>query len=263
MRNKILLVILGITMFFSMNLNVNAEDSCVLTLKASSQYTPGLKVKIVQKGKNLTYYYSSTRGSNTSDKWKKCTKDSAKKATCGKKYTIKLAPAVKTNFDTCPEYASQTSNNKYTISNKSMSKGEAAAAGNKKASKVDSAGSGKFGNSSSSGNTSAPEYKLLGDEQGNLSCQDMLGDKLTKRIQDIINIIKIAVPILLIVFGMIDFGKGIFSMDENEMKKSQSKFMKRIIVAVAFFMIPTFIGVILNIASKIWDIDPSLCGIKF
>lgn len=91
----------------------------------------------------------------------------------------------------------------------------------------------------------------------------MLGDKLTKRIQDIINIIKIAVPILLIVFGMIDFGKGIFSMDENEMKKSQSKFMKRVIVAVAFFMIPTFIGVILNIASKIWDIDPSLCGIKF
>lgn len=262
MRNKILLVILGITMFFSMNLNVNAEDSCELTLKSSSQYTRGLKVKIVQKGKKLTYYYSSTIGSNASDKWKKCTKESAKKAKCGK-YTIKLAPAVKTNFDICPKYASQTSNNKYTISNKSMSKGEAAAAGNKKDSKVDSTGSGKFGNSSSSGDTSAPEYKLLGDEQGNLSCQDMLGDKLTKRIQDIINIIKIAVPILLIVFGMIDFGKGIFSMDENEMKKSQSKFMKRVIVAVAFFMIPTFIGVILNIASKIWDIDPSLCGIKF
>lgn len=262
MRNKILLVILGITMFFSMSLNVNAEDSCVLTLKTSSQYTPGLKVKIVQKGKKLTYYYSSTTRGNDSDNWKKCTKDSAKKAKCGK-YTIKLAPAVKTNFDTCPGYASQISNNKYTISNKSMSKGEAAAAGNKKASKVDSTGSGKFGNSSSSGDTSAPEYKLLGDEQGNLSCQDMLGDKLTKRIQDIINIIKIAVPILLIVFGMIDFGKGIFSMDENEMKKSQSKFMKRVIVAVAFFMIPTFIGVILNIASKIWDIDPSLCGIKF
>ena len=236
MRNKILLIILGITMFFSMSLNVNAEDSCVLTLKTSSQYTPGLKVKIVQKGKKLTYYYSSTTRGNDSDNWKKCTKDSEKKATCGKKYTI---------------------------SNKSMSKGEAAAAGNKKASKVDSTGSGKFGNSSSSGGTSAPEYKLLGDEQGNLSCQDMLGDKLTKRIQDIINIIKIAVPILLIVFGMIDFGKGIFSMDENEMKKSQSKFMKRVIVAVAFFMIPTFIGVILNIASKIWDIDPSLCGIKF
>ena len=264
MRNKILLVILGITMFFSMNLSVNAEDSCVLTLKSSSQYTLGLKVKIVQKGKKLTYYYSSTLG-NDSDKWEKCTKDkdNAKKATCGKKYTIKLAPAVKTNFDTCPEYASETSNNKYTISNKSMSKGEGVVAGNKDASKVDTAGSGKFGNSSSSGNTSGTKYEILGATQENLSCQDMLGDKLTKRIQEIINIIKIAIPILLIVFGMIDFGKGIFSMDENEMKKSQSKFMKRVIVAVAFFMIPTFIGVILNIASKIWDIDPSLCGIKF
>ena len=262
MKNKILLVILGITVFFSMNLNVNAEeDSCILTLKAPSQYSLGLKVKIVPKGKKLSYLYSATRGRD-SDNWKKCTVKSNKKAKCGK-YTIKLANSIKANFNACPKYASQISNNKYTISDKSMSKGEGAVAGNKNSSKVDSVGSGKFDNSSSSGSASAPEYKLLGGEQENLSCEEMLGDKLTKRIQDIINIIKIAIPILLIVFGMIDFGKGIFSMDENEMKKSQSKFMKRVIVAVAFFMIPTFIGIILNIASKIWDIDPSLCGIKF
>lgn len=261
MRNKILLVILGITMFFSMSLNVNAEDSCELTLKSSSQYTRGLKVKIVQKGKKLTYYYSSTIGSNASDKWKKCTKESAKKAKCGK-YTIKLAPAVKTNFDTCPGYASQISNNKYTISNKGMSKGEAAAAGNKKDSKVDSTGSGKFGNTSIN-SSSKNSNNLLGKKQEDMSCEDMLGDKLAKRIQNSINIIKIVIPILLIIFGMIDFGKGIFSMDESEMKKCQSRFIKRIIVAIAFFLIPTFLGLILKIASQIWEISPNLCGIKF
>lgn len=260
MRNKILLVTLGITMFFSMNLNVNAKSkgnyNCEFTLLEPTYnkgkiVTNGMKLNISMKSGKAKLKYKKFKKKDGSDgSYKNC--ESSTKCDF---YTIEFE---KNALKKCPTYKTMASSGadvKFILSSRAMTESE------KKVSNIVTDSEKVKTNDST--DTSAPEYKLLGDEQGNLSCQDMLGDKLTKRIQDIINIIKIAVPILLIVFGMIDFGKGIFSMDENEMKKSQSKFMKRVIVAVAFFMIPTFIGIILNIASKIWDIDPSLCGIKF
>lgn len=260
MRNKILLVILGITMFFSMNLNVDAKSkgnyNCEFPLLEPTYnngriVTNGMKLKISMKNGKAKLKYKKFKKKDGSDgSYKNC--ESSTKCDV---YTIEFA---KNALKKCPTYKTMSvagSDVKYILSSRAMTEGE------KKVSNIVTDSEKVKTNDST--DSSAPEYKLFGDEQGNLSCDKMLGDKLTKRIQDIINIIKIAVPILLIVFGMLDFGKGIFSMDENEMKKSQSKFMKRVIVAVAFFMIPTFIGVILNIASKIWDIDPSLCGIKF
>lgn len=104
----------------------------------------------------------------------------------------------------------------------------------------------------------------FGPEYGALSCEELLGDELIGYIQQIVNIIKIVVPILLIVFGTIDFGKAIFVNDDGEMKKSQTKFIKRLIIAVAFFLVPTLLTLILNIAHNIWpSIEASLCGITF
>lgn len=98
----------------------------------------------------------------------------------------------------------------------------------------------------------------------NLECVDILGDELVGYLQSFVNILKVGVPILLIVFGTLDFARAIFSFDEGEMKKAQTKFIKRVIIAVAFFLIPTFLGVILDIANKIWpSIDNTLCGIDF
>lgn len=97
-----------------------------------------------------------------------------------------------------------------------------------------------------------------------LSCEKILGDDLTDIFQSLVSAIKIFVPILLIVFGVLDFGKAIFSFDEGEMKKAQIKFMRRLMIAVAFFLIPTLLGLILDIAHGIWpNIDNTLCGIKF
>lgn len=104
----------------------------------------------------------------------------------------------------------------------------------------------------------------FGDAYEKLSCEELIGDELKGYIQQIVNIIKIVVPILLIVLGTIDFGKAIFVNDEGEMKKAQTKFIKRLIIAVAFFLVPTLITVILNIAHSIWpSIEASVCGITF
>ena len=98
-------------------------------------------------------------------------------------------------------------------------------------------------------------------------CKDLLGQELIDILQEIVDVIRIMVPILLIIFGIIDFGKAIFVSDENEMKKAQSMFIRRLIVAVSFFFIPTILKILLDIANKVWDVipagDDAFCGIKF
>lgn len=96
------------------------------------------------------------------------------------------------------------------------------------------------------------------------TCEELLGEDLIKKIQEIVNIIRIAVPIMLIVFGIIDFGKAIFVSDENEMKKSQSKFIRRLIIAIGFFLVPSILQLLLKIAHSVWNFIPdTFCGIKF
>lgn len=53
----------------------------------------------------------------------------------------------------------------------------------------------------------------------------------------VVNIIKIAIPILLVIFGMIDLGKAVMSNDEKEMKGAQTKLIKRVLYAVLIFFI--------------------------
>ena len=54
-----------------------------------------------------------------------------------------------------------------------------------------------------------------------VDCESLLGSELIDKIKSYTNIIKIAVPIILITFGIIDFTKAIFSCDEDSMKKMQ------------------------------------------
>lgn len=56
-------------------------------------------------------------------------------------------------------------------------------------------------------------------------------------VQNVVNIIKIAIPILLIIMGMLDFLKAVIANDEKQMKESQNKFIKRIIAAVIIFFV--------------------------
>lgn len=59
-------------------------------------------------------------------------------------------------------------------------------------------------------------------------------------------IFKIVIPVLLIVFGMVDLGKAVIASKSDEVKKATSSLMMRAIAAVAIFLIPTIIGVIMG-----------------
>lgn len=70
---------------------------------------------------------------------------------------------------------------------------------------------------------------------------------LPQFIKNIINILKIIVPIVLIILGMLDFGKAVTSNDEKGMKEAQNKFVKRVIASVLIFLVVTVVQFIFRV----------------
>lgn len=92
------------------------------------------------------------------------------------------------------------------------------------------------------------------------SCDDLIGNEIKDIINNIMKYIRIAVPILLIGFGIIDFAKATFSSKEDDMKKSREVFIKRIIAAVLVFLAPIIVNLILDLANNVWSwINPDTC----
>lgn len=85
----------------------------------------------------------------------------------------------------------------------------------------------------------AIDYNNICNESGIMNVMKIIGV--------LINILKIFVPLLIIVFGMIDFGKAVVSSDDNAIKKSASVLIRRFIAGVVIFFIPTLILSFLNI----------------
>mgnify|MGYP002626617966 CR=1 FL=1 len=59
--------------------------------------------------------------------------------------------------------------------------------------------------------------------------------------------IKVVVPIILIVVGMIDLAKAVGEKDENKIKEAQNKLVRRAIAAVLVFLVVTFVGLVMGL----------------
>lgn len=70
---------------------------------------------------------------------------------------------------------------------------------------------------------------------------------LADMINDAYNLLKIAVPIVLIVLGMIDMFKAVASQKEDEIKKGWSTLVKRTIYGVAVFFVFFLIQLIISL----------------
>ena len=74
----------------------------------------------------------------------------------------------------------------------------------------------------------------------------------------IITVIQIAVPILLILFGMLDLGKAVMAQKEDEIKKAQQTFIKRLLTAALVFFVVVIVQVVIKLVAgtegdNIWD----------
>ena len=73
---------------------------------------------------------------------------------------------------------------------------------------------------------------------------------LPSTISMIILLIKIVVPILLIVFGMLDLAKAVMAQKEDEIKKGQQTFIKRLVAAIIFFFVIAIVKFAISAISK-------------
>ena len=72
---------------------------------------------------------------------------------------------------------------------------------------------------------------------------DFCGDlsQVITLLKNVIKLIQWGIPMVLILFGMIDLGKAVMAGKADEMKKAQSTLIKRVIYAVAVFLVVTIV----------------------
>lgn len=78
----------------------------------------------------------------------------------------------------------------------------------------------------------------------------------------VVNVMKIIIPLILIVMGMVDLGKAVVSSDDKAINKSVTSLIKRFIAAVIVFFIPTIVNTLFNIVTGFdneKDDDYSIC----
>ncbi len=86
---------------------------------------------------------------------------------------------------------------------------------------------------------------------GGTGCEDVLGagsgEDAVDLMRDILGYIRILAPIALIIFTAADFAVAVLAQDNDAMKKASSKVVKRCIMALAIFLVPTLIRAILDL----------------
>ena len=73
-----------------------------------------------------------------------------------------------------------------------------------------------------------------------------------------VGIIQVVVPILLIVMGMLDLGKAVAASKEEEIKKAQTLFIKRIVAAVLVFFIVAIVQLVFGLLADADSSDGSI-----
>ena len=66
----------------------------------------------------------------------------------------------------------------------------------------------------------------------------------------LLGIFKIVIPLLVIIFGMIDLAKSLASQKEDEIKKAQSGLLKKAVVAVVVFLVFALVSFVFNFANS-------------
>ena len=81
----------------------------------------------------------------------------------------------------------------------------------------------------------------------------LIPNQLFNFVATIIRLIKVTVPILLIIFGMIDFAKSVVAKNEDDVKKYRKQFLSRVISAVVVFAIVYIVQFSVNLVSSVED----------
>lgn len=82
-----------------------------------------------------------------------------------------------------------------------------------------------------------------------ISTNVIIDQRIPEVVSTIITVIKIAVPVLLVIFGMLDLFKGLSAQKEDEIKKGQQMFIKRLISGALVFFVFIIVQLIVSLAA--------------
>lgn len=63
-------------------------------------------------------------------------------------------------------------------------------------------------------------------------------------------IVYIIIPIALLIYAVIDFGKAVIASDEKEVKAAQSRLIKRAVYAALIFFVVFLVKAIMDVVAK-------------
>lgn len=86
-------------------------------------------------------------------------------------------------------------------------------------------------------------------------CSNPKSLSVFKFIGNLLKVGFIAIPILLIIIGSIDFLKAVAANKDDDIKKAQNAFVKRIIAAIVVFLVPLIVSIVMNIFKDETNID--------
>lgn len=83
-------------------------------------------------------------------------------------------------------------------------------------------------------------------------CKSILGsvgdeESVAWLLQQLLNYLKVLGPILVVILSSMDFAKAIVISDDENMKKAQKKLVVRLVAALALFLVPTLVEVLLDL----------------
>lgn len=83
----------------------------------------------------------------------------------------------------------------------------------------------------------------------------IIDEKIPKIISTIVTVIKVVIPILLVIMGMLDFAKSMSAGKEEDIKKGQKIFVKRLISGALVFLVFTFVQFVISFVADEEDKD--------
>ena len=101
------------------------------------------------------------------------------------------------------------------------------------------------------------DYNSVDDEPTCADYNTIFGDKnnpesISYIVNKLLTYVRIIVPILIILLGTIDFAKAVLAGKEDNMKKAQRDFIKRVAAGIIVFLVPTLVNIIMYLADIVW-----------
>lgn len=83
-------------------------------------------------------------------------------------------------------------------------------------------------------------------------CSSMSG--MLKIVGIVLWIFKVAIPLIIVILGMVDLGKAVMASKDDEIKKSLKQLMYRLAAGILIFFVPSFVMFVFGLITDYNDI---------